>query len=468
MDLVGFLYGFGVLQSVVMAGILLFARSGHRLANGFMAGLVLVIALSLLQNWLIRLGFYLHHPAWGLMIPPLDFTWGPLLYLYAYSLTNQRVKGLQSAHFIPTALLMISSLTFFAYPHEQQKDLLSYVWSQRTDIQLRQQVIATIPSFWRHWIDLHLQGSFFALQFGIYCYLVLRQIRSHNQRMQQHFSSLEHVNLRWLRSLTLTCLLFLALFLIFNRSQLILVGHFDVHALAPNAPYLFLVVLIYLIGIAAIFQPNIIRGIEAARDSDPNQPEKEIASFVKTKVPATEPVAEPVAEKAEPTLAEPAPQPEQPVEQPQVVAEALPLTAEAEPVREPQPTIHKTAKYERSGLSLEDAEAYKIRLMQKMQEEELYLDCELTLPDLARHTGLTPHQVSQVINGQMNQNFFSFVNNYRIQLAKKLMTEPDTRNMPIVELAVEVGFKSKSSFYDAFKKATQMTPTQFKKSMHES
>src|SRR5210317_1879131 len=113
---------------------------------------------------------------------------------------------------------------------------------------------------------------------------------------------------------------------------------------------------------------------------------------------------------------------------------------------------------------MEDAQRFKMMLMAAMQEEELYLDCELTLPDLARKTGLTPHQVSQVINGQMNQNFFSFVNNYRIQLARKLLAEPDTREMPIVELALEVGFKSKSSFYDAFKKATRMTPTQFKKS----
>ena len=78
---------------------------------------------------------------------------------------------------------------------------------------------------------------------------------------------------------------------------------------------------------------------------------------------------------------------------------------------------------------------------------------------------MTTHQVSQVINGQLNQNFFSFVNNYRIQLAKDMMASPETCNMPIVELAIEVGFKSKSSFYDAFRKATDMTPTQFKKSL---
>ncbi|WP_237443362.1 helix-turn-helix domain-containing protein [Sinobacterium norvegicum] len=62
----------------------------------------------------------------------------------------------------------------------------------------------------------------------------------------------------------------------------------------------------------------------------------------------------------------------------------------------------------------------------------------------------------------------SFVNNYRIEAARRILLDPDTSNMPIVELAIEVGFKSKSSFYDAFKRATNMTPTQFKRGMEQS
>ena len=112
------------------------------------------------------------------------------------------------------------------------------------------------------------------------------------------------------------------------------------------------------------------------------------------------------------------------------------------------------SKYTRSGINLEDAQRYKIRMMKTMQDQELYLDCDLTLRQLARHVGISYHQASQVINGQMNQRFFSFVNNYRVQLAKDLMSDPKTSKMAIVDLAVEVGFKSKSSFYDAFKKVT--------------
>ena len=67
---------------------------------------------------------------------------------------------------------------------------------------------------------------------------------------------------------------------------------------------------------------------------------------------------------------------------------------------------------------------------------------------------LNASQISQVLNGDMHQNFFSFVNSYRIQLAQRMLLDPETSGMPIVEIAIEVGFKGKSSFYDAFKRAT--------------
>jgi len=422
MDLVGFLYGFGLLQGLLLAAVLIFAGTGQRQANRFMAGLVVAIALSLLQNWLIRSGFFFENPSLGLIIPPLDFVWGPLLYLYAYSLTNRSIGWRQLLHFAPALYLLAHALNFSTLPTEDQRNTLLYLWSQHNDPQLHQQVSLTTAPALKTWIDYHVQGNLFSLQLGIYCFLVLSQIRHHNRRMQQHFSSLETLNLRWLQKLAFACLMFLGVFLAFNRSQLILVGHFDVNALLPSIPYLFLVFLVYGAGIAAFFQPNLIRGVAAAIDSDPNTRQ------------TTEP---------QPT--------------------ATPESNELPPPQSHDDKDTKSTKYERSGLSLQDAEDYKVRLMQTMQQHELYLDCELTLPDLARETGLTPHQVSQVLNGQMNQNFFSFVNNYRIQMAKALLSDPETQNTPIVELAVEVGFKSKSSFYDAFNKATQMTPTQFKK-----
>lgn len=213
------------------------------------------------------------------------------------------------------------------------------------------------------------------------------------------------------------------LFLAFNRARLVLFGHFEITALAPNMPFLFLVLGIYVIGIAALYQPRIQQHVIEPPDSDPK------------------PVPAPRAES-----------------EPETVEQIAPDSLSTEPT-----AIPETTKYARSGVSIDDAQRYKIRLMESMHDQKLYLDCDLTLRELAEHAGLSYQQASQVINGQMNQRFYSFVNNYRIQLAKDLLADPKTSKMAIADLALEVGFKSKSSFYDAFKKVTEMTPTQYKK-----
>ncbi len=421
MDLIGFLYGFGVLHGVVLGGILLYTRSGNRQANMFMAGLVACIALRFLSNWLIRTGFFLKFPGWSLFASPLDFAWGPLLYLYAYTMSGRRITATALLHFVPCVLMFSAPINFALNSREAQLAFLEYFWSNRENLELGESVLRGVPKFWRVWVDLHLQGSFFSIQFGTYCFLVLRQIQHHNFNLERHFSFTDQMSLRWLKILTYLCVAFLLLFLVFNRARLVLFGQFEITALSANTPFLFLVVAIYGIGIAALYQP-------AMRNSE-------------TQTPEPEPEADsekPNASSAEPKFGRRA---------------------------EDAPAAPVTSKYARSSIKLEDAQRYKIRLMETMQEKKLYLDCDLTLGELAEAADLSYHQTSQVINEQMNQRFFSFVNNYRIQLAKELLADPKTSKMAIVDLAMEVGFKSKSSFYDAFKKVTQLTPTQFKKEL---
>jgi len=421
MDLIGFLYGFGLLHGVILAGVLLYSSGGNRQANAFMAGLVSCIAIRFLFSWLIRTDVFMSYPQWSMWSNPLDFAWGPLLYLYAYAMTSKQVRPVQLLHFIPFLLLLSEPITFMLYPKEQQVAFLRYFFSDRENVELGRQIFDAIPAFWQVWVDLHLHGILFSIQFAVYCALVLLRIRRHKQKLEQNFSFTERMDLQWLRTLTQLCVLFLVLFLIFNRGSIFLFGHHEMTAIYLNLPSLFMVLAIYIIGIKALRQPSILRGVIEADDEAEQEPEADTDSREKTS-------QESVGEASQ--------------------AEEVP-----------------PAKYTRSGISLEDAQRYKIRMMKAMQDKELYLDCDLTLRQLARHVGISYHQASQVINGQMNQRFFCFVNNYRVQLAKDLMSDPKTSKMAIVDLAVEVGFKSKSSFYDAFKKMTEMTPTQFKKSL---
>ena len=88
----------------------------------------------------------------------------------------------------------------------------------------------------------------------------------------------------------------------------------------------------------------------------------------------------------------------------------------------------------------------------------------LSLNDLAGKLLMSPRILSQVINGSMNQNFFDFVNSYRIEEAKRILLDPSSQHKTILEILYEVGFNSKSVFHSAFKKHANTTPTQFRKS----
>ena len=62
----------------------------------------------------------------------------------------------------------------------------------------------------------------------------------------------------------------------------------------------------------------------------------------------------------------------------------------------------------------------------------------------------------------LQQNFFDFINRYRIEEATRLLTNPEDKKITILEVLYKVGFNSKSSFNTLFKKYTGITPTEFR------
>ena len=98
-----------------------------------------------------------------------------------------------------------------------------------------------------------------------------------------------------------------------------------------------------------------------------------------------------------------------------------------------------------------------------MSNEKPYLTSTLTLKELAERLDLNPRILSRVINERKNQNFFDFINGYRIDDAKMILSNPAKRKMTILEVLYGVGFNSKSVFNTTFKKNTGVTPTEYRK-----
>jgi AraC-like DNA-binding protein len=103
------------------------------------------------------------------------------------------------------------------------------------------------------------------------------------------------------------------------------------------------------------------------------------------------------------------------------------------------------------------------RVLRLMEHEKPWLDPDLSLEQLAVAIGQKPKALSLVINETLGQNFFDFINHYRIEEAKRLLTNPVDKKTTVLEVLYQVGFNSKSSFNTLFKKYTGLTPTEFRR-----
>ena len=122
---------------------------------------------------------------------------------------------------------------------------------------------------------------------------------------------------------------------------------------------------------------------------------------------------------------------------------------------------NKPSKYLKSGLNQEAAfEIYEV-LKTRMTKEQLYVNSELTLVELAQILDVYPNNLSQVINTFEQKNFYDYINTKRVELFLKLVAIPENKKYTILSLAFECGFNSKSSFNKYFKKVTNMTPSEY-------
>ncbi|MEZ5149364.1 MAG: helix-turn-helix domain-containing protein [Bacteroidales bacterium] len=125
--------------------------------------------------------------------------------------------------------------------------------------------------------------------------------------------------------------------------------------------------------------------------------------------------------------------------------------------------IHKAKKYGGSGLKESDALLYVEKLKNLMEAEKPFLNPNLNLPQLAKVLEIPSYYLSQVLNNNIEQNFFDFINSYRVEETKAKMADPKYENLSLLGIAFESGFNTKSAFNRVFKKMTGFTPSEYKK-----
>lgn len=96
------------------------------------------------------------------------------------------------------------------------------------------------------------------------------------------------------------------------------------------------------------------------------------------------------------------------------------------------------------------------------KEQHIYTDSTLNREKVAEKLGISAGYVSQIVNTITEDNFANYINQYRVEAVKKMISNSDYENYNLLAMGLESGFTSKATFYKAFKKHTGKTPNEYK------
>ena len=121
------------------------------------------------------------------------------------------------------------------------------------------------------------------------------------------------------------------------------------------------------------------------------------------------------------------------------------------------------AKYTISNLSNIDVDKVQNDLKLLMEQQQVFLQRDLSLTKLSDFLQISPHKLSEFLNQKKTQTFSDYVNSYRIKEAKKILLSSEYKVLTIEAIAHKVGFNSTATFYRSFKKQTGVSPTEWLK-----
>ena len=368
-------------QCLLLCGVVLAFPGGNHQANRYLATFLLASALTLTLRLAIHANLSI--PALVMALFSLVVFKGPLLFYYVRRLSDPEFRF--PFHHLPTALLLLLPSLVFAWLVDFGGDGFS-----RYDSRFLAEMNSGVP----------LLGFFTILVELFFIRLSLRELQRHRSRVEQAFSTLEPVNLGWLRLL----LMYIAVF----DSILLSVDLLRVLGFLSVEPKVYIVIFvelgaIYLISFGGLRQPVIF-------------------------------------------------------------THALPDLPITESNDDPQATSNievQSQKYARSGMADDQVTASWHSLQNIMQTQKPHLNSDLRLAELADLVGLSMHDLSRVINSCSGKNFYEMVCEYRVEEAKALLSDPCNGDRKMLDIALSSGFNSPSSFYTQFKKLCGVTPKQF-------
>lgn len=107
----------------------------------------------------------------------------------------------------------------------------------------------------------------------------------------------------------------------------------------------------------------------------------------------------------------------------------------------------------------------KDKLEKIMKEEQPFLNPELSLKTLATSLSIPERKMSTLLNQYLDISFYDYINTFRVEAFKENLQSTSNKNYTLLSIAYDCGFSSKTSFNRVFHKVTKMSPSAYKKTL---
>lgn len=244
MDFFNIIIILGIIQGFFLGISLLTIKRGNQKANRILSILMILISVHLINSILFNTGYCKKFPQLLIVGRPYVFLFGPVLYLYVKSVTtkNFKIEKKYFLHFLPFIIQVTYLIPFFILEN-QKKIVLFEEW-------------CTSPTIEEYVITFIQIAHVF-----IYIYFVYRIRNIHEQKLKKSYSSIEKINLDWIKSIFI---MFMVVFVVF--AVLVLysaLGNKEIsHVLGSNIIAILASICIYSMGYLGLKQPELFSGLE--------------------------------------------------------------------------------------------------------------------------------------------------------------------------------------------------------------
>jgi len=354
---------YATVQCFILSAILLYRNESKDAPKRWLALVILLVGLQCLNFLYEYFQWYESAPPFIWTSAPLWFLVGPALYFFSRSAVQKKkaFEWYDHLHIVPFIAAILYIGRFYLLDGQAKITILTSFYD----------TYSQEPDYFFY--------AFLLSEF-IYGFYALYLFNQYFRNVGDEYSNDLIYQMRWIRFLLMGFLGFILLSFIYN---ILLLFNFEYFIQADYITYLFLAIVVQVLGFSAILNPQ---------------------SFFKTPI-----------------------------------------------------HLDKTDKLNNS----DEFEAMFTLIRNHMHNEKPYMNPELRLSDLSRELDIPSHKLSQVINKMADQNFFEFINSYRVEEVKKRLPKSEYEHLTMVGIAQECGFNSSASFYRVFKQQTQLTPSQF-------